>query len=154
MLRNCGLGAREPREPLARRHPQKGSESFGHSSRTCLQKGARLVFARNEYGKPPPEGGPMTPSMVPGGAPWRAQSSCSRSLWGGNCLASSRCVVAPLGGFENDGTDCRSVAVSQGQDYWCTSPVVVSNITNVCWRACKSHPIIRIRPPSVRALLG
>src|SRR5580704_8889951 len=25
-----------------------------------------------------------------------------------------------------------------------TSPVVVSNIANVCWRACKSHPIILI----------
>ncbi len=25
-----------------------------------------------------------------------------------------------------------------------TSPVAVSSIANVCWRACKSHPIIRI----------
>src|SRR6202158_5873779 len=25
-----------------------------------------------------------------------------------------------------------------------TSPVVVSSIANVCWRACKSHPIILI----------
>ena len=24
------------------------------------------------------------------------------------------------------------------------SPVVVSSIANACWRACKSHPIIRI----------
>jgi len=30
-----------------------------------------------------------------------------------------------------------------------TSKLIVAN---VCWRACKSHPIIRIRPPSVRAL--
>src|SRR5258708_38381713 len=35
-----------------------------------------------------------------------------------------------------------------------TSPVVVSNIANTCWRACKSHPIILISasfgPSSVR----
>src|ERR1700686_4007756 len=34
------------------------------------------------------------------------------------------------------------------------SPVVVSSIANACWRACKSHPIIRISasfgPSSVR----
>ena len=34
------------------------------------------------------------------------------------------------------------------------TPVSVSGIATDCWRAGKSHPIIRIRPPSFRALRG
>jgi hypothetical protein len=38
----------------------------------------------------------------------------------------------------------RSAVQSIARVSFTTSPVAVSSIANVCWRACKSHPIIRI----------
>jgi hypothetical protein len=48
----------------------------------------------------------------------------------------------------------RSILIREALAYafgFLITPKSIS-IANVCWGACKSHPISRIRPPSIRAL--